>query len=122
MRTTFPGVLLSLSLVFVPACASAPDSLPHQYLHERIMNVHPGQDGRTLVGFEFSARNYAIDPNRSADAKAMVAFAEAARKSGKRVYATFDPVSNEPKSMTSTAGPAILLRLADTPDPEPLRR
>jgi hypothetical protein len=99
----------------VAACAGSPAAKPSDFLHERIVSVAVGPDGVAHVGFERSQRMFVIDPSASPDAKAMLAFAEAARTSGRPVHATVAPSGQRTKG---DSGPAfVLVRLADTPDP-----
>ena len=101
------------------ASATAPPDPPSppprlETFHERIVEIRPGADGTHVLGFERSARYHAIDPARSPDAAAMLAFAERARDEGRAVHVTIDATGTPRRK--GDAGPLpVIVRLADTP-------
>jgi hypothetical protein len=104
------SVATGLSSCKVPAPRRA-------FLHERIQRVVPDGAGGAEVAFEFSARRYVIQPGQTPEADQLLRFARAAAAHGRPVYATFDPGDEGPTRPDGGAGVAVLLRLADTPDP-----
>lgn len=115
-RTTLPRLALCL-LLLLPACAGPAGSaaaVDQDQLHERIVDVLRAGDGSAVVTFEYSQRRFTIDPARSPDAAAMIAFAETSKASGNAVFATVAPSGVRTKG--DAGPPFVLLRLAaDSP-------
>lgn len=109
------SVPLAVTMLLAAACGGAPTPRPSDFVHERITVVEALPDGTTRIGFEFSQRWFLIDPVQSPDAKALAAFAASAKAGGQPVHATVKSTGDRVKG---DDGPAfVLLRLADTPDP-----
>ena len=106
---------VALFLLFASAsCTGAPANPRPDTLHERITALAIASDGSASVQFEYSQRIFRIDPAASPDAKAMVAFAEAAKAAGRPVHATVAP--SGPRTKGDDGPPFVLIRLADAAD------
>lgn len=116
---------LSVVCVALAACSAPPPDAPAldelEYLHAPIDAVDELPDGVTAIGLHPAARSFVLHKELTPDHAATLAFAQRARQSGERVYATVwvrERLSKAaPRSQQVTQWPFVIVRLADTPDP-----
>ena len=94
-----------------------------EYFRERVLRVEEMEDGSFVVSFHLSSRYHQIHPQRSPNATEIVEFARASMATDREVYVTIDttgtPSKKTPESRNESGSRMpLILRLADTPDPE----
>jgi hypothetical protein len=91
-----------------------------EFVHERVSNVRRDGPGKAFVMLGINEPLYLIDARETEGAEQMIALAEKAHDTGRRVYATVHIRGNPSKDVPNDPAaphPYLVLRLGFIPDP-----